>query len=263
MYYYEYFRDSYSQKILWFIGCAPTKNHIHKGIEVLGAMQDDTEITYNDQKIILKKGDCVFIPPLAKHSILSNNEIMLLLIPIYYLDFYTKHTNNLFLTNPVINKDSNPRLYQKFWDSLIGFKEINLNNELKVYTQIYTCLSLASDMLRFDTTPTSLCKQKDSLDIISQITEYVNENYKETITIENLSKRFGYNKCYLSDILHKELQLNFRDYINSIRLDNFLNYYNSKLTLEEQIDEFGFSNRQTFYRAFKKKYGISPTKYLL
>jgi AraC-like DNA-binding protein len=69
---------------------------------------------------------------------------------------------------------------------------------------------------------------------------------------------------HCSYILNYELNKNFRDWINGYRTQYFIEQFMSKsdrMTIEAMAAESGFSTSATFYNAFKKEKGVSPTTF--
>ncbi|QNR86732.1 AraC family transcriptional regulator [Pedobacter riviphilus] len=69
---------------------------------------------------------------------------------------------------------------------------------------------------------------------------------------------------HCSFVINKHIGKNFRDWINSYRVDHFLKQYplkSDKITIEAIASEAGFKNLATFYNAFKKETGVMPTTY--
>jgi AraC-like DNA-binding protein len=54
------------------------------------------------------------------------------------------------------------------------------------------------------------------------------------------------------------------EFLNRLKIHNFLTHFNhfNQYTLETYIYESGYSNRSTFYAAFKKYVGVNPSFYL-
>jgi AraC-like DNA-binding protein len=69
---------------------------------------------------------------------------------------------------------------------------------------------------------------------------------------------------HCSYVLNKVLGKNFRDWTNDYRVSHFIDIYKEQRT-QKTIDaiakESGFKNTTTFYNAFKKATGLSPTQY--
>ncbi len=69
---------------------------------------------------------------------------------------------------------------------------------------------------------------------------------------------------HCSFVINKHIGKNFRDWINSYRVDHFLKQYplkSDKITIEAIASEAGFKSLATFYNAFKKETGLMPTSY--
>jgi AraC-like DNA-binding protein len=71
---------------------------------------------------------------------------------------------------------------------------------------------------------------------------------------------------HCSYIINYVLGSTFRDWINSYRITHFIAEYPSKITSNTTIAialDSGFNNKITFYNAFKKLKGVSPTDYFI
>nr|WP_279538016.1 helix-turn-helix transcriptional regulator [Paenibacillus turpanensis] len=77
-----------------------------------------------------------------------------------------------------------------------------------------------------------------------------------------LSKELGISKFLISRIFSDQLHTSFRDYINGRRaaLAQMLLQSTTKPVTEIAFDA-GFNSLRSFYRAFKKEYGITPNEF--
>lgn len=70
----------------------------------------------------------------------------------------------------------------------------------------------------------------------------------------------------LSYIINNYYQKRFNDYLNEMRLAHFLSQIDSNtldnLTIEAIAFDSGFSSKSSFYRAFNRFYGCTPSEYL-
>lgn len=92
--------------------------------------------------------------------------------------------------------------------------------------------------------------------------QYIDENYMNKITLEDVAKHVYLNSSYLSQLFKKEMNLPFSDYIEKVRIKQ------AKLLLKEndysvnQVAEvIGFSSQNYFTKIFKKSTGLTPVKY--
>lgn len=82
--------------------------------------------------------------------------------------------------------------------------------------------------------------------------------------ISQLSEKLNIPVHHCSFVLNQGLGKNFREYINKFRIDYFIAEYPSRIssqTLESIASVAGFKSSSTFYAAFKKETGTSPTNY--
>ena len=91
---------------------------------------------------------------------------------------------------------------------------------------------------------------------------YVKENYTNTkINLELLSKMSGLNKTFLSALFPKLAGMNFKDYLNRLRVDRAIELLASS---EKNISEIaflcGFETIRTLNNVFKSIAGMTPSE---
>ena len=86
------------------------------------------------------------------------------------------------------------------------------------------------------------------------------------LTITRLSEMLDVKVNYLSGAINSELNRNFFDFVNNYRIAEFKNQVisgaNSHLSIMGIAYNCGFNSKASFYRAFKKFEGFSPTDYI-
>ncbi|WP_208094436.1 helix-turn-helix domain-containing protein [Mucilaginibacter agri] len=98
-------------------------------------------------------------------------------------------------------------------------------------------------------------------DVLTQSRPYLNKG----ITVKDLSELTGIPAHHLSSLISSEFNLHFQDFINLRRIEYLKSNINDigwrQLTLEGICWEIGFTSRTTFFRAFIKFTGLSPSEY--
>lgn len=86
---------------------------------------------------------------------------------------------------------------------------------------------------------------------------------QEDLSLSTLAKKLNTQPHHLSQVLNEQLDCTFYDYINQLRIDHAKN-----LLLESHQQSVidiayasGFNNKVTFYNAFKRYVGVTPTQY--
>jgi two-component system response regulator YesN len=98
--------------------------------------------------------------------------------------------------------------------------------------------------------------------IIDDIVYYIEHNYSENITLENIAPLFGYNSSYLGKIFNKKLGINFNTYLDNIRIEHSKELLvKSKLQVYKIAELVGYRNVDYFHIKFKKGTGLSPAEY--
>lgn len=97
---------------------------------------------------------------------------------------------------------------------------------------------------------------------LQEITQYVNNNYKNDLSLGVLADECNISKEYLSRFFKREMNLTVDNYINNVRAQHV---YKVLLTSKDSLTNIalnnGFSGVRTMNRAFKKLYGITASEY--
>ncbi len=104
--------------------------------------------------------------------------------------------------------------------------------------------------------------KKQSDDRIGKMLDYIAENYKEDIKLEDLAEEFNFNYHYLSAYFSQHTKEGFSDYLNRIRIEAACELLKeSDKLLSEISGEVGYSEHSYFCRVFKKVTGKTPSAY--
>ncbi len=91
--------------------------------------------------------------------------------------------------------------------------------------------------------------------------EYIKKNFRNPITVNDMSKHFNYSPDYFSRKFKNVIGQSVIDFINNERLRYA--YYlltNSEMSVSEIADYVGFDSLSYFSRLFKRTYGTAPSK---
>ncbi|MGG4145201.1 response regulator [Paenibacillus algorifonticola] len=97
---------------------------------------------------------------------------------------------------------------------------------------------------------------------IHEIARYIEEHYKEDITLSDISAKFHFNREYISRRFRQEFGETLIEYLNRIRVEKakiLLLNKNHKITEVAQL--VGYQDEKYFSRVFKKVTGQTPKEY--
>ena len=97
---------------------------------------------------------------------------------------------------------------------------------------------------------------------LRRVTEYINENYCNLLTLDTIAEHTNLSRYYISHLFKELLNTTFINYLNELRLSRAALLLSTTDTpVIEVAGKSGFNNISNFNRAFKMYYGITPSKY--
>ena len=98
------------------------------------------------------------------------------------------------------------------------------------------------------------------LDALSKITTYMREHYTEELKLSDMATLFGYSDAYLSRMFKKYAKINFKAYLQEIRMSYaYRELVNTEKTISQIALDNGFASSRAFSGEFQKKYGQLPS----
>lgn len=96
---------------------------------------------------------------------------------------------------------------------------------------------------------------------LKQITQYIQNHYREKITLEELAKHTFLSKTYLSRCFTRYLGIPFTGYLELLRLSHAARLLAGQGSLSWIAEESGFPNVNAMIHAFKRIRGVTPGEY--
>lgn len=98
--------------------------------------------------------------------------------------------------------------------------------------------------------------------IISKVQKYIEENYRQNITLNDVAKNVYLSPAYLSSILTSETGKSFVNILNEVRISHAIELLkNTELKISKIAYNVGFNEPQYFTLTFKKYIGETPRNY--
>lgn len=97
---------------------------------------------------------------------------------------------------------------------------------------------------------------------VLKIAAYINENYRQPITLQFLSDKFFMSKNTLCKRFRGAMDISVMQYVTYVRLNKAKMYLTTtKKSMDEVAEQSGFPSANYFSLIFKKNVGISPSEY--
>jgi two-component system response regulator YesN len=108
-----------------------------------------------------------------------------------------------------------------------------------------------------------LCLKSDSGGVdIDKACEYINKNYRQQISLDDLASMVGFSSFYFSKIFKIHKGINFIDYLTNVRISMGKELLKDNTISVKEISQLiGYNNADYFTRVFKRSEGLTPTEY--
>lgn len=98
--------------------------------------------------------------------------------------------------------------------------------------------------------------------IANQVNQYIEDHYRENLTVEKIAQHFKYSRSRISVIYKQESGMGINEAINNAKLNQARNLLiESDMSIHEISEHLGFSSPQYFTNRFTKSTGMSPSNY--
>ncbi len=102
-------------------------------------------------------------------------------------------------------------------------------------------------------------EEKGTRSEVTQIKNYIYENYQEELSVDILAEKVYLSPGYLSYIFKQETGMNLNRFIKAFRMDKAKNLLeNTQKKISQIAKEVGFSNNSYFCRSFREYFGVTP-----
>ena len=212
----------------------------------------------------VKDNDFLFVNPNVIHKSLENSASFLgfaVLVPVAILQlFFNPDDKN----SPIIEQDVVNRHRKEIMGLLMDIYRYSRSEKPVDLLGMNACVLQIFHILLSESMATPACTTPPPIKIrgFDFFTEYLAAHYKEHITLESVSKHFGFNPTYFSRMFAKKTGRNFNVYLSSLRLDHATHLLETTTSSIPDIsEESGFSSSRAFIEMFKKVNELTPKQY--
>ncbi|WZL81941.1 response regulator [Vallitaleaceae bacterium 9-2] len=196
-------------------------------------------------------------------SIFNGNEEEMIRIADYILETIIYANNDMnairlrlyeffILLNRYLNKES--QLKHAVPDHIFDdIKDIESQGEAKRYIHRYLYGILEEIEAQKDNKTTT---------VLDKAIEYIEKNYDQSITLEDVAFEIGFSTFYFGKMFKKTYKSSFTDYLTHVRIAKAKDLLRiGQLTVKDITYRVGYMDPNYFTRVFKKSEGITPTEY--
>lgn len=245
--------------------------HSHKFFELSYVRKcQDMDYVIGAKQYCLKEGDILLIPPNTLHgAVLTGIKQKMFIRDVLWISPH--FLNRMALMTPgkrlhstqgsIVFRTTESRwgfLGELFHNGILererqmyGWESMVVSNTMQLLAQLTRALLDSSILILKDEKP----------DPVALITDYIENNLPDKITLEKTAELFRISKSSISQIFRKELGTSFYAYVTRRRLLMAKSLIAQGVRMEQVGKQVGFTEYSAFYRAFRKEFGITPKEY--
>lgn len=231
-------------------------------------LEGSMQIRIYEKKLNLNKHDIVFIRPYEIHSVLNTSadiHVLALFVHPEYLKIFCPDISQIQFREHLIRYCETDTVYYSLCMGLADIITYTLKAESSSRLKMLSAISyiLIHLLETFGIRGTDIQDQaKHTQQQISDLLDYINDNYAEKITLSSAAKVLGYHPQYFSAFFKKHFRVNFVEYLTTLRVNKTLALLaNTNQSITEIALNHGFSNHKTYSAAFRKLHGLTPSTY--
>ena len=232
-----------------------------KRIEIFAVMEGHLEFFMNKEEYPLKAGEQLIINSNEIHSIhaAERNKTVVLQIPLKQFENY--FTAQRFIRFRSQDAEADGKLASLIKKLYKVYTARDTGYEFGTMSLFYEIMYMLVKNYRLTEAHEKEIRHSRKLDTLSKITTYMREHYKEDLKLSDLAATFGYSDAYLSRMFQKYAKINYKTYLQDIRMAYaYRDLMNTDRTISQIALDNGFCSSRGFSGEFQKRYGILPSE---
>ena len=239
---------------------------------ILFNRSNEMKLIYENQLLTLATGNIVFVKPDTRYQI-EKQTMEKAQNPTLLIRFHRDFWEELIGTSPEFNYiydmhegeslfvlRTPPATWQGLYSAVsmlhTEYIQNNFCSQMGIKGAFITTMVHMNRTVYFQRLRTQ--RTRDSEILIKDMTYYIIEHYAEKISLDTLSSVFNISKSKITHLFKEEYNLSFYQFVLQQRLVHAKNDIISGMNISDVAYKCGFSEYTSFYKAFRKTFGMSP-----
>ena len=147
-------------------------------------------------------------------------------------------------------------------DEILSDFELQIRNKLAEMLKLVSKVSITKKFSSLKSLLSATPVTDFDADLTKKFYEYIEQNYKKHISLEDAAKHFNFSRVYFSVYYKKCMGENFSTTLTKVRINKAKELLqNPDVKVSAVMHEVGYKNSSHFHSAFKNIVGCSPSEY--
>lgn len=242
----------------------------HSTIELMIVLTGELQVYADGKLYILHENDVLMLGSNCGHAILDASANCILIVTEVNQNLLEEREIPICQHSVLCSADAAPKTAEVF--NRIRYHVATMLRHFKARDWLSNTAVDASAALLFTDiyrefeadigTPPSPTVLKKRNEVIRRITEFIDTNFGQTITLKEIAEVAGYNRTYLSTLFKQQMGISISEYILRVRIQKAVSLLKlQKKNLTDIAMTCGFPDNRIFTSRIKQYCGKTPQEY--